>query len=123
MEEARQLVEQTHNPVAAYHLARQYEDQGQAREAIHYFTIAQSYRHAIAIAKEQDMVCPLFSQPFIELEVTTGITSASFTRVSGSQQRVQQPRFLSTLPVFGLGNICDSRSSGCSTSNPHRTYV
>lgn len=55
MDAAKQLVEQTQNKVSAYHLARQYEDQGQAREAIHYFTIAESFRHAINIAKEQDM--------------------------------------------------------------------
>ena len=57
MEEARALVEQTKNPIAAYHLARQFEDTDQPKEAIYFFTIAKSYRHAIMIAKDQDMVC------------------------------------------------------------------
>jgi len=55
MEEARALVEQTKNPIAAYHLARQFEDTDQPKEAIYFFTIAKSYRHAIMIAKDQDM--------------------------------------------------------------------
>uniref|UniRef100_A0A7S1IHP5 Guanine nucleotide-binding protein subunit beta-like protein n=1 Tax=Eutreptiella gymnastica TaxID=73025 RepID=A0A7S1IHP5_9EUGL len=55
MEEARIIVEQTSNPIAAHYLARQYEDQGNAKEAINFFTVSKSFRHAISIAKEQDM--------------------------------------------------------------------
>eukprot|EP00667_Euglena_gracilis_P000441 EG_transcript_441 len=55
IEEARELVDHTQNSVAAYHLARHYEDSGQLREAIQYFTVAQAYRRAISIAKNEDM--------------------------------------------------------------------
>jgi len=52
---AKKLVEQTQDKIAAYHLARHYEDQGQLRDAIQYFTISGAYRRAISISKDQDM--------------------------------------------------------------------
>lgn len=55
MEEARVIVEQTGNPNAAHYLARPYEDQGNSKEAINFFTVSKSFRHDISIAKEQDM--------------------------------------------------------------------
>lgn len=37
---------------ACYHLARQYENVAQVKEAIHFFTRAQAYGNAIRICKE-----------------------------------------------------------------------
>eukprot|EP01002_Notosolenus_urceolatus_P015452 NODE_7_length_4446_cov_23.596543_g6_i0.p1 GENE.NODE_7_length_4446_cov_23.596543_g6_i0~~NODE_7_length_4446_cov_23.596543_g6_i0.p1 ORF type:complete len:1437 (-),score=556.32 NODE_7_length_4446_cov_23.596543_g6_i0:134-4204(-) len=51
-EKGAELVNSHNHPAAAYHLARQREDQGAIEEAIHYFTIAKAYRHAIRLAKD-----------------------------------------------------------------------
>eukprot|EP00755_Sulcionema_specki_P015940 Sspe_Gene.9975::Locus_3352_Transcript_1_1_Confidence_1.000_Length_4513::g.9975::m.9975/K19672/IFT140; intraflagellar transport protein 140 len=40
---------------AAFHLARQYEEQGRVKEALQYFRIAKAFRNAIRIARQNDM--------------------------------------------------------------------
>eukprot|EP01012_Entosiphon_sulcatum_P045924 TRINITY_DN6146_c0_g1_i1.p1 TRINITY_DN6146_c0_g1~~TRINITY_DN6146_c0_g1_i1.p1 ORF type:complete len:1449 (+),score=295.84 TRINITY_DN6146_c0_g1_i1:53-4399(+) len=55
LEAAAELVSQTGHGASAYHLARQYEEQGMVKEAIQYFTAAKAYKHAIKIAKENDL--------------------------------------------------------------------
>eukprot|EP01006_Ploeotia_vitrea_P038293 TRINITY_DN66224_c9_g3_i2.p1 TRINITY_DN66224_c9_g3~~TRINITY_DN66224_c9_g3_i2.p1 ORF type:complete len:1410 (+),score=219.44 TRINITY_DN66224_c9_g3_i2:87-4316(+) len=52
---AAEIVNDTNNPAAAFHLARQYEDTGNVKESIHYFTIAKAYKHAIHIARDNEM--------------------------------------------------------------------
>lgn len=45
----------TGDKAACYQLARTYENQDQAKEAIHFYTRAQAYGSAIRLCKEHDM--------------------------------------------------------------------
>jgi len=54
MARAKAIVDDTKNAAAAYHLARQYENQEQIDEAIQYYSKAGTYNSAIRIAKEND---------------------------------------------------------------------
>uniref|UniRef100_A0A8D8LS96 Intraflagellar transport protein 140 homolog n=1 Tax=Cacopsylla melanoneura TaxID=428564 RepID=A0A8D8LS96_9HEMI len=52
---AAQLANSSGDSSAAYHLARQYENNGQFEEAIHFYTVAGSCGNAIRLCKEQAM--------------------------------------------------------------------
>lgn len=52
MEKAKEVVDTTGNAAAAYHLARQYENQERIEDAIAYYEKAGCYNSAIRIAKE-----------------------------------------------------------------------
>ncbi|XP_033630790.1 intraflagellar transport protein 140 homolog [Asterias rubens] len=55
LEKAAEIANETGNKAACYHLARQYENQDNIREAIHFFTRAQAYSQAIRLCKENNM--------------------------------------------------------------------
>lgn len=54
--QAAEICNNTGDRAACYHLGRQYENQDQIKEAIHFFTRAQAYFNAIRLCK----VSPLF---------------------------------------------------------------
>eukprot|EP00727_Mastigamoeba_balamuthi_P001236 m51a1_g11109 putative intraflagellar transport protein 140 homolog (1388) ;mRNA; f:71491-76947 len=57
-EDAKKVVEQTGDKAAAYHLARQYEDEGNedsTREALRLYGKAGSLNHALRVAMEQEL--------------------------------------------------------------------
>ncbi|KAL5018582.1 hypothetical protein ScPMuIL_004304 [Solemya velum] len=53
MEKAAAICNETGDRAACYHLARQYENAGAVKEAVHFFTRAQAYGNAIRLSKEQ----------------------------------------------------------------------
>eukprot|EP00050_Salpingoeca_kvevrii_P007157 m.294179 g.294179 ORF g.294179 m.294179 type:complete len:1361 (-) comp12942_c0_seq1:503-4585(-) len=55
MDQAKELVDSTNDRAAAYHLARQYENQESIKEAIEYFSKSEMYNNAIRLAKEYGM--------------------------------------------------------------------
>eukprot|EP00998_Keelungia_sp_KM082_P005361 NODE_16_length_3996_cov_51.442233_g15_i0.p1 GENE.NODE_16_length_3996_cov_51.442233_g15_i0~~NODE_16_length_3996_cov_51.442233_g15_i0.p1 ORF type:complete len:1185 (-),score=344.87 NODE_16_length_3996_cov_51.442233_g15_i0:442-3720(-) len=55
MELAADLVNQQEHLAAAYHLARQFEANGDLKEAIKYFSMAKAFKHAVMLAREADM--------------------------------------------------------------------
>ncbi|XP_077862626.1 intraflagellar transport protein 140 homolog [Saccoglossus kowalevskii] len=55
MEKAAEICNETGDRAACYHLARQYENQDNVKEAIHFFTRAQAYSQAIRLCKEHGM--------------------------------------------------------------------
>eukprot|EP01064_Diplonema_japonicum_P011686 TRINITY_DN1911_c2_g3_i1.p1 TRINITY_DN1911_c2_g3~~TRINITY_DN1911_c2_g3_i1.p1 ORF type:complete len:1457 (+),score=443.26 TRINITY_DN1911_c2_g3_i1:70-4371(+) len=60
LDSATQLVTNPDNPkedtsAAAYHLARQYEEQSKMREALQFFRLAKAYKNAIRIARGNEM--------------------------------------------------------------------
>uniref|UniRef100_A0AC35F1W5 Uncharacterized protein n=1 Tax=Panagrolaimus sp. PS1159 TaxID=55785 RepID=A0AC35F1W5_9BILA len=56
LNEAAAIVDETGNKAAAFHLARQFELQGNIEEAVNYFSKAHAYGSAIKLAKEHDMI-------------------------------------------------------------------
>ncbi|XP_023246567.1 intraflagellar transport protein 140 homolog [Copidosoma floridanum] len=54
--EARDLVNKTQHAASAYHLAAHYESRGDVPQAVHYYTMATAYRHAVRLCKENDML-------------------------------------------------------------------
>eukprot|EP00741_Cyanophora_paradoxa_P007333 tig00001107_g7093.t1 len=52
---AAEIVKETSNSAAAYHLARQLENHNQIREAIEYFSLAGRHNHAVRLCKENGM--------------------------------------------------------------------
>ncbi|XP_041362442.1 intraflagellar transport protein 140 homolog [Gigantopelta aegis] len=54
MEKAAEVCNETGDRAACYYLARQYENQNQIKEAIHFFTRAQAFGGAIRLCKEHD---------------------------------------------------------------------
>ncbi|XP_041473205.1 intraflagellar transport protein 140 homolog isoform X2 [Lytechinus variegatus] len=55
IDKAAEIANETGDRAACYHLARQHENQDNIKEAIHFFTRAQSYSQAIRLCKEHDM--------------------------------------------------------------------
>lgn len=55
MDKAAEICNNTGDRAACYHLGRQYENQDQIKEAIHFFTRAQAYFNAIRLCKEHGM--------------------------------------------------------------------
>lgn len=49
---AAEIVQDTNNRAAAYHVARQLENQGELRESISYYATSGCYNHAIRLAKQ-----------------------------------------------------------------------
>uniref|UniRef100_A0A7E4V608 TPR_REGION domain-containing protein n=1 Tax=Panagrellus redivivus TaxID=6233 RepID=A0A7E4V608_PANRE len=56
MDEAEEIVSKTDSPLAAFHMAQQYEHRGEVDKAVNYFSKAKAYGSAIRLAKENDMV-------------------------------------------------------------------
>ena len=52
---AAEIVQETNNRAAAYHVARQLENQGELREAINYYASSGCFNHAIRLAKAYGM--------------------------------------------------------------------
>ena len=57
--DAIEIVEKTKDPLAAYILAKHYENCDDTLEAIRFYNIAGSYRNSIRIAKENDLTVEL----------------------------------------------------------------
>ena len=55
LDKASDIINETGDPAAAYHLARQYEAGGYIKEAIHFFQRAQRFNHAVRLAKAHEM--------------------------------------------------------------------
>ncbi|XP_050392806.2 intraflagellar transport protein 140 homolog [Patella vulgata] len=55
MAKAAEICNETGDAAACYYLARQYENQGQIREAIHFFSRAKAFGSAIRLCKEHDI--------------------------------------------------------------------
>lgn len=55
LQKAQEIVAESNNESAAYHLARQLESQNKIREAIQMFSKAQRFNHAVRLAKEHEM--------------------------------------------------------------------
>ncbi|XP_070580461.1 intraflagellar transport protein 140 homolog isoform X2 [Ptychodera flava] len=55
MDKAAEICNETGDRAACYHLARQYENQDNVKDAIHFFTRAQAYSQAIRLCKENGM--------------------------------------------------------------------
>ncbi|XP_022095457.1 intraflagellar transport protein 140 homolog isoform X2 [Acanthaster planci] len=55
LEKAAEIANDTGDKAACYHLARQYENQDNIKEAIHFFTRAQAYSQAIRLCKENNL--------------------------------------------------------------------
>ncbi|XP_036264768.1 intraflagellar transport protein 140 homolog [Pipistrellus kuhlii] len=52
---AAEIANETGNWAASYHLARQYESQGEVRQAVHFYTRAQAFNNAIRLCKENGL--------------------------------------------------------------------
>ena len=50
-DKASEICDETGDKAASYHLARQFENAGTVKSAIHYFSRAHSYSNAIRLAK------------------------------------------------------------------------
>ncbi|ESO81986.1 hypothetical protein LOTGIDRAFT_223604 [Lottia gigantea] len=55
MDRAAEVCNETGNEAACYYIAGQYENQGQIKEAIHFFQRAKAYGSAIRLCKEHDI--------------------------------------------------------------------
>uniref|UniRef100_A0A914DM98 Uncharacterized protein n=1 Tax=Acrobeloides nanus TaxID=290746 RepID=A0A914DM98_9BILA len=55
MDEAVEVISETNDKAAAFHLGRQYESAGDIQEAVTYFTKAHAYSSAIRLAKEHNI--------------------------------------------------------------------
>eukprot|EP00051_Salpingoeca_urceolata_P027733 m.483017 g.483017 ORF g.483017 m.483017 type:complete len:1380 (-) comp22745_c0_seq1:34-4173(-) len=60
-EKAKSLVDSSNNRAAAYHLARQYENDGDFENAVKYFSQSECFRNAIRIAKENGLKGEMYS--------------------------------------------------------------
>lgn len=49
--QAAEIANETGNLAASYHLARQYESQGDLKQSVHFYTRAQAYNNAIRLCK------------------------------------------------------------------------
>ncbi|XP_076028823.1 intraflagellar transport protein rempA [Oratosquilla oratoria] len=81
LQKAADIANETGDRAACYHLARQYENVNQVKEAIHFFTRAQAYGNAIRICKEngyedQLMNLALVAGPQEQIEAARYFTSA-----------------------------------------------
>ncbi|KAG8506365.1 Intraflagellar transport protein 140, partial [Galemys pyrenaicus] len=55
VQKAAEIANETGNWAASYHLARQYESQGDVRQAVHFYTRAQAFNNAIRLCKENGL--------------------------------------------------------------------
>ncbi|KAG9476789.1 hypothetical protein GDO78_002272 [Eleutherodactylus coqui] len=55
IQKAAEIANETGNLAASYHLARQYESQGDLKQAVHFYTRAQAYNNAIRLCKENNL--------------------------------------------------------------------
>ncbi|XP_073409706.1 intraflagellar transport protein 140 homolog [Dendrobates tinctorius] len=55
IQKASEIANDTGNLAASYHLARQYESQGDLKQAVHFYTRAQAYNNAIRLCKENNL--------------------------------------------------------------------
>ncbi|XP_068100486.1 intraflagellar transport protein 140 homolog isoform X2 [Hyperolius riggenbachi] len=55
IQKAAEIANETGNLAASYHLARQYESQGDLKQAVHFYTRAQAYNNAIRLCKENSL--------------------------------------------------------------------
>ncbi|CAG0897138.1 unnamed protein product [Darwinula stevensoni] len=64
-ERAAEIANETGNPAACYHLARQYENNDMVRDAIHFYGRAGAYGNAIRICKENNLDDQLLSMALL----------------------------------------------------------
>uniref|UniRef100_A0A8C3C4F6 Intraflagellar transport protein 140 homolog n=1 Tax=Cairina moschata TaxID=8855 RepID=A0A8C3C4F6_CAIMO len=55
IQKAAEIANETGNWAASYHLARQYESQGEIKQAVHFYTRAQAFNNAIRLCKENNL--------------------------------------------------------------------
>ncbi|XP_062955109.1 intraflagellar transport protein 140 homolog isoform X2 [Cynocephalus volans] len=55
IQKAAEIANETGNWAAAYHLARQYENQEEVQQAVHFYTRAQAFNNAIRLCKENGL--------------------------------------------------------------------
>ncbi|MCL4124855.1 UNVERIFIED_CONTAM: hypothetical protein GTU68_025029 [Idotea baltica] len=80
LEKAAEIANETGDRAACYHLARQYENVDQVKEAIHFFSRAQAYGNAIRICKENT-----FDEQLLNLAL-----------VAGPQEQIDAARYFMT---------------------------
>ena len=86
MAQAKAIVDDTKNSAAAYHLARQYENQEQIDDAIQYYSKSGCYNSAIRIAKENERVDELLGLA-LRSKKSDMIDAAQFYEGQGSIDR------------------------------------
>ncbi|NWU94483.1 IF140 protein, partial [Upupa epops] len=55
IQKAAEIANETGNWAASYHLARQYESQGEIAQAVHFYSRAQAFNNAIRLCKENNL--------------------------------------------------------------------
>lgn len=65
MEKAAEICNETGDKAACYHLGRQFENQDQIKEAIHFFQRAQAFGNAIRLCKVRMYLLAAFKSKFL----------------------------------------------------------
>ncbi|KAK3865459.1 hypothetical protein Pcinc_025661 [Petrolisthes cinctipes] len=98
LQKAADIANETGDRAACYHLARQYENVAQVKEAIHFFTRAQAYGNAIRICKENG-----FEDQLLNLALVAGPQEQlDAARYFSSSERRQLPKAVMLYHKAGL---------------------
>ncbi|XP_050709384.1 intraflagellar transport protein 140 homolog [Eriocheir sinensis] len=98
LQKAADIANETGDRAACYHLARQYENVAQVKEAIHFFTRAQAYGNAIRICKDNG-----FDDQLLNLALVAGPQEQiDAARYFSSSERRQLPKAVMLYHKAGL---------------------